>query len=171
MASETEPRLRWLLVDLNSYFASVEQELRPELRGRPVAVVPVMADTTCAIAASYEAKVFGVRTGTRVGDAKRMCPGIVLVEARHDVYVDYHNRIVEAVERCVPVAAVLSIDEMASSLIGREQPLSAALDLVKRIKNSIRESVGSTLRCFVAILVEILNAVLVEKQIRTAEAG
>jgi DNA polymerase-4 len=151
MASETEPRLRWLLVDLNSYFASVEQELRPELRGRPVAVVPVMADTTCAIAASYEAKVFGVRTGTRVGDAKRMCPGIMLVEARHDVYVDYHNRIFEAVERCVPVAAVLSIDEMASSLIGREQPLSAALDLAKRVKISIRENVGSTLRCSIGL--------------------
>src|SRR6185437_12620330 len=75
MASESEPRLRWLLLDLNSYFASVEQELRPELRGRPIAVVPVMADTTCAIAASYEAKAFGVRTGTRVSDAKQMCPG------------------------------------------------------------------------------------------------
>jgi len=150
MASETEPRLRWLLLDLNSYFASVEQELRPELRGRPVAVVPVMADTTCAIAASYEAKAFGVRTGTRVADAKQMCPGIELVEARHDVYVDYHNRIVEAVERCVPVSAVLSIDEMASSLIGREQPLSAALDLARRIKISIR-NVGSTLRCSIGL--------------------
>ena len=150
MASEAEPRLRWLLLDLNSYFASVEQELRPELRGRPVAVVPVMADTTCAIAASYEAKAFGVRTGTRVGDAKQMCPGIELVEARHDVYVDYHNRIVEAVERCVPVSAVLSIDEMASSLIGREQPLSAALDLARRIKISIR-NVGSTLRCSIGL--------------------
>jgi len=73
MASETEPRLRWLLLDLNSYFASVEHELHPELRGRPNAVVPVQADTTCAIAASYEAKVFGVLTGTRVGDAKQMC--------------------------------------------------------------------------------------------------
>ena len=150
MASEAEPRLRWLLLDLNSYFASVEQELRPELRGRPVAVVPVMADTTCAIAASYEAKAFGVRTGTRVGDAKQMCPGIELVEAPHDVYDDYHNRIVEAVERCVPVSAVLSIDEMASSLIGREQPLSAALDLARRIKISIR-NVGLTLRCSIGL--------------------
>jgi len=150
MAFETEPRLRWLLLDLNSYFASVEQELRPELRGRPIAVVPVMADTTCAIAASYEAKAFGVRTGTRVGDAKQMCPGIELVEARHDVYVDYHNRIVEAVERCVPVSVVLSIDEMASSLIGREQPLSAAIDLAKRVKASIR-NVGSTLRCSIGL--------------------
>lgn len=151
MGCETEPRLRWLLLDLNSYFASVEQELRPELRGRPIAVVPVMADTTCAIAASYEAKAFGVRTGTRVGDAKQMCPRIVLVEARHDVYVDYHNRIVEAVERCVPVSAVLSIDEMASTLIGREQPLPAALDLARRIKGSIREQVGSTLRCSIGL--------------------
>lgn len=151
MASKTEPRLRWLLLDLNSYFASVEQELRPELRGRPIAVVPVMADTTCAIAASYEAKAFGVRTGTRVGDAKQMCPEIVLVEGRHEVYVDYHNRIVEAVEQCVPVSAVLSIDEMASSLIGREQPLSAALALATRIKTSIRENVGSTLRCSIGL--------------------
>jgi DNA polymerase-4 len=151
MASENQPRLQWLLLDLNSYFASVEQELRPELRGRPIAVVPVLADTTCAIAASYEAKAFGVRTGTQIGEAKRMCPGILLVEARHEVYVDYHNRIVEAVERCVPVSAVLSIDEMASRLIGREQPLIAALDLARRIKASIRENVGSTLRCSIGL--------------------
>ena len=148
---ETEPRLQWLFLDLNSYFASVEQELRPELRGRPVAVVPVMADTTCAIAASYEAKAFGVRTGTQIGEAKRLCPGIVLVEARHEMYVDYHNRIVEAVEQCVPVAAVMSIDEMAAHLMGREQPLFAALDLAHRIKVSIRENVGSTLRCSIGL--------------------
>ena len=70
----TGPALNWLFVDLNSYFASVEQEARPELRGRPVAVVPMMADTTVCIAASYEAKAHGVKTGTVVGDAKRMCP-------------------------------------------------------------------------------------------------
>ena len=46
---------QWLFLDLNSYFASVEQQLHPELRGRPVAVVPSITDSTCAIAASYEA--------------------------------------------------------------------------------------------------------------------
>src|ERR1700744_4574435 len=151
MASETEPRLRWLLLDLNSYFASVEQELRPELRGRPVAVVPLIADTTCAIAASYEAKAFGVRTGTQVGQAKRLCPGIELVEARHELYVDYHHRIVEAVGRCVPVSVVMSIDEMAATRVGNEQPLMAALDLGRRIKTSIREHAGTTLRCSVGL--------------------
>src|ERR1039457_3856659 len=71
------PCVNWLFVDLNSYFASVEQQVRPELRGRPVGVVPMMADTTVCIAASYEAKAFGVRTGTVVADARRMCPEIV----------------------------------------------------------------------------------------------
>jgi DNA polymerase IV len=149
--AESEPRLRWLFLDLNSYFASVEQELVPSLRGRPVAVVPVLADTTCCIAASYEAKHFGVRTGTQVGEAKRMCPGIELVEARHELYVEYHNRIVEAVESVVPVASVMSIDEMACRLMGREQPLLAALDLAQRVKSKIRDTVGSTLRCSVGL--------------------
>ncbi|HVC48519.1 MAG TPA: hypothetical protein VND90_14865 [Terracidiphilus sp.] len=150
-ASAPGPGLNWLFVDLNSYFASVEQQTRPELRGRPVAVVPMMADTTCCIAASYEAKAVGVRTGTLVGDAKRMCPGITLIEARHELYVDYHHRIVEAVESCVPVSAVLSIDEMACRLIGRERPLLAALDLGRRVKARIREQVGETLRSSVGL--------------------
>ena len=143
--------LNWLFVDLNSYFASVEQEVRPELRGRPVAVVPMMADTTVCIAASYEAKAFGVKTGTQVGEAKRMCPGLVLLEARHEIYVDYHHRIVEAVETCLPVTAVLSIDEMAFRLMGRERSLLAAMELGRRVKARIRETVGETLRSSVGL--------------------
>lgn len=143
--------MNWLFVDLNSYFASVEQEVRPELRGRPVGVVPMMADTTVCIAASYEAKAFGVRTGTLVADAKRMCPEIVLVEGRHELYTEYHHRVVEAVESCVPIAAVLSIDEMACRLIGRERPLLAALELGRKVKASIRERVGTMLRSSVGL--------------------
>ncbi len=63
--------LRWLYVDFNSYFASVEQQLRPELRGKPIAVVAVETDSTSAIAASYEAKAFGIKTGTKIHEAKR----------------------------------------------------------------------------------------------------
>ncbi len=145
------PQVSWLFVDLNSYFASVEQQVRPELRGRPVAVVPMMADTTCCIAASYEAKAFGVKTGTLVGEAKRLCPGLELVEARHELYVAFHHRIVEAVESCVPVTAVLSIDEMACRLMGRERPLLAAMELGRRVKARIREQVGETLRSSVGL--------------------
>ena len=147
----TAPRVRWLFLDLNSYFASVEQEKEPHLRNRPVAVVPLMADTTCCIAASYEAKAYGIKTGTQVGEAKRMCPELVLVEGRHELYVDYHRRVVEAVESCVPVSSVCSIDEMACELMGREQPLLAAMELARRIKTAIREQVGSTLRCSIGL--------------------
>lgn len=146
-----EPFVNWLFVDLNSYFASVEQEVRPELRGRPVAVVPVVADTTVCIAASYEAKAFGVKTGTMVGEAKQMCPELILVEGRHELYTEYHHRIIEAVESCVPVTAVCSIDEMACRLMGRERPLLAALELGLRVKQCIRERVGSTLRSSVGL--------------------
>jgi DNA polymerase IV len=145
------PYVNWLFVDLNSYFASVEQQARPELRGRPVGVVPMMADTTVCIAASYEAKAFGVRTGTVVADAKRMCPEIVFVEGRHDIYTEFHHRIVEAVESCVPVTAVCSIDEMACRLIGRERPLLAAMELGRRVKARITEQVGPMLHSSVGL--------------------
>ncbi len=110
-----------------------------------------MADTTVCIAASYEAKAFGVKTGTVVADAKRLCPEIVLVEARHEIYVDYHHRVVEAVESCLPVSSVMSIDEMACRLMGRERPLRAALDLGLRVKATIRERVGPMLRSSVGL--------------------
>jgi len=148
---ETGPHLNWLFVDLNSYFASVEQQDRAELRGRPIGVVPMLADTTVLIAASYEAKAFGVRTGTIVADAKRMCPGIELVEARHELYVEYHRKVVEAVESCLPVTAVCSIDEMACRLMGRERPLLAAMELGRRVKARIRESAGEMMRSSVGL--------------------
>src|SRR6266851_8008685 len=90
-----ELSLRWLYVDFNSYFASVEQQLRPELRGKPIAVVAVETDSTCAIAASYEAKAFGVKTGTPIYEAKRLCPGLICVLARHECYVEFHHRLIE----------------------------------------------------------------------------
>jgi DNA polymerase IV len=150
-ADAGQPAVNWLFVDLNSYFASVEQQDRPELRGKPVGVVPMLADTTCCIAASYEAKAHGVKTGTIVADARRMCPNMIFVEGRHELYVDYHHRIIEAVESCVPVAAVMSIDEMACRLMGRERPLLAALELGRKVKATIREKVGPMLRSSVGL--------------------
>jgi DNA polymerase-4 len=111
----------------------------------------MLADTTVCIAASYEAKAFGVRTGTLVADAKRMCPELVLVEARHEIYVDYHHRVVEAVESCLPVTAVLSIDEMACRLMGRERPLLAAIELGRKVKAAIRRKAGPTLSSSVGL--------------------
>ncbi len=144
------PQVGWLFLDLNAYFASVEQQDRPELRGRPIAVVPMITENTVCIAASYEAKRFGIKTGTRLADAQAMCPGLELVAARPRLYVEYHHAIVAAVDRCLPISAVLSVDEMACELTGREQALSNALRLAAALKQELR-GVGDTLRCSIGL--------------------
>ena len=152
--------LRSLLVDFNSYFASVEQQIKPHLRGRPVGVLPVMAQTTSCIAASYEAKAFGVRTGTSVMDAKRLCPEIVFVEAKHEIYVDFHHRAIAAVERIAPVRQVLSIDEMECELTGSWRERDKAVAIAHSIKKEVLNTVGICLRCSVGIAPNTLLAKL-----------
>lgn len=144
-------QLRYLFVDMNSYFASAEQHFRPELRGRAVAVAPMLAETTCCIAASYEAKRHGIKTGTSVRDSRQMCPGLIVVEARPEKYIQLHHQIVAAVESCLPVTAILSIDEMVCRLRGVDQEEDQAVALGEAIKRAIREQVGTTLRCSVGI--------------------
>jgi DNA polymerase-4 len=143
--------LRSLLVDFNSYFASVEQEVEPRLRGKPLGVVPMLADTTVCIAASVEAKTFGVKTGTKVAEARRLCPGIEFVIARHELYIDYHHRAVAAVDSVVPVRAVLSIDEMDCELTGRWREPARALDIARKVKATLAAQVGEHLRTSIGI--------------------
>jgi DNA polymerase-4 len=143
--------LNYLLIDFNSYFASVEQQLRPELRNKPVGIVPMKVDTTCCIAASYEAKKFGVKTGTRVLDAKKLCPGIKIVVARPAVYVEYHHKLIEAVESCAHVDEVFSIDEMVCKLTGRWREREKAIALAVEIKETIYKKVGTELRSSIGI--------------------
>lgn len=141
----------FLHIDLNSFFASVEQQLHPEYRGKPTGVVPTLADTTCLIAASYEAKDLGIKTGTRVLDAKRICPGIILVNGSHSQYAEFSHKIVAAVERVCPVAHTPSIDEMVCQLIGRERQPPNARRIALAIKQAIKDDVGETLRCSIGM--------------------
>jgi DNA polymerase IV len=143
--------LRWLFLDLNSYFASVEQQVQPALRGRPVIVAPVGSDTTVAIAASREAKRYGISTGTPVWEAKRKCRDLVVTPARHELYVAYHHRIVAEVERHVPVTRVCSIDEVACRLLDNENGRDAAMALAGRIKRGLASAVGDYLTCSIGI--------------------
>jgi DNA polymerase-4 len=141
----------WLLLDLNSYFASVEQQLNPRLRGRPIAVVPMPTDGTCAIAASYEAKAYGIKTGTKIYEAKQMCPDLVCVLAQHDVYVKYHHLVIEEMARHTPINKVWSIDEMNSRLTLKHRTRTAAIDLGHRIKKGLRENVGECIKASIGI--------------------
>lgn len=143
--------LRWLYVDFNSYFASVEQQLNPDLRGRPVAVIPVETDNTCAIAASYEAKAFGVKTGTPIYEARKMCPGLICVLARHEHYTEFHHRLIAEIDRHIPVTAVCSIDEMACRLMKNEQAPERGKTIALAIKEGIARNVGAYVRCSIGL--------------------
>ncbi len=143
--------LNALLVDFNSYFASCEQQMRPELRGRPVGVVPMLADTTCLIAASYEAKKFGVKTLTNVGEAKKKIPDIELVVARHELYIDFHHRAQKAVDEIAPIRQVLSIDEMVCDLPSGFKSHEAAIELSHRLKKHLAASIGECMKVSIGL--------------------
>ncbi len=131
--------LRYLFVDFNSYFASVEQLDEPALRGRPVAVILVASEGTCCIAASYQAKAFGVKTGTGVREAREKCPGIVLVLARPARYIEIHAQLMRAIEDCIPHGKPASIDEVPCWLIGRERRRDNAVAIARNIKQRLLE--------------------------------
>jgi DNA polymerase IV len=149
-----------LLVDFNSYFASCEQQLRPELRGRPVGVVPMLADSTCLIAASYEAKRFGVKTLTNVAEAKAKIPDIVLVVARHEAYIDIHHRAVKAVDEIAPVRKVLSIDEMVCDLPAGYKSVDRAKMLAHDIKTHLASVIGECMKVSIGIAPNLFLAKL-----------
>lgn len=144
--------LRSLFVDFNSYFASVEQHEDPNLRGRPVGVAPVAAETTSLIAASYEAKAFGVGTGTMVREARRRCPDIQIRVARPERYVAWHHRLMEAINHAIPVGRVGSIDEVACELVGRQRRREVAEEIARQVKHEIALAApGGAIRCSIGI--------------------
>ena len=142
--------LRCLFVDFNSYFASVEQEDEAELRGRPIAVVPVMTDSTCCIAASIEAKQFGIRTGTLVREARERCPELVVVPARPARYLQAHTQLMAAIANCIPHGTPESIDEVPCWLIGRERQRDNAIAIARAIKHRLASEFAA-IRCSIGI--------------------
>ncbi len=143
--------IRWMFLDMDSYFAAAEQQSRPELRGRAVGVIPVVSEGTCCIAASREAKAQGVKTGTGVREARQRCPGIALVEARPAYYVQLHHQIKDAIETVLPIDKVWSIDEVACRLMGAECEVNTALELGARAKRAVCPGVGEMLSCSVGL--------------------
>lgn len=143
--------LNWLYLDLNSYFASVEQQLQPKLRNKPIAIVPTMTNATCAIAASYEAKSYGIKTGTMIYEAKRLCPKLICIQANHENYVTYHHKILTEINKYIPIEIIASIDEVACKLMGKQHQEYQARKLALTIKEGIQKNIGEYIRCSIGI--------------------
>jgi DNA polymerase-4 len=143
--------VQWLFLDQNAFFASCEQQENVTLRGKPIIVVQTPTDSVVAIAASYAAKAFGIKTGTIVREARRLCPEVIPVQANHRLYTEYHDRILKAVDTCLPVEKVCSIDEMACRLMGTERQVPVARELALKVKRALRDQVGDCLTCSIGL--------------------
>jgi len=135
-----------LYLDFDGFFASVEQQADRRLRGRPVGVVPFEGtDRTCVIACSREAKAYGVKNVMNIAEARALCPDIVLVPQKPDLYRRAHNTLLAEIESVVPIDTVKSIDELTCRLdeAGRRDPEL----LTARLKATLAENVGPFLTC------------------------
>ena len=107
-----------LHVDMDSFFASVEQQANPGLRGIPIAVSGDPKSRTVVAAASKEAKWFGVKSAMTIGDARRLCPQIQFVLGDPDKYVEVSRRVISILESFTPDVEVTSIDEAFLDVTG-----------------------------------------------------
>ena len=139
-----------LFLDMNSFFASVEQQVQPPLRGKPIGVAPFTGNSGCIIAASKEAKERGIKIG-RIGEAKRLCPDLKIIEARPALYLLYHKEIKKVVESFTPYYRALSVDEFAIFLTPREQNYNESVKLGLALKTAIKDRVGDSLTCSVGV--------------------
>jgi DNA polymerase-4 len=140
---------RRLFIDFDSFYASIEQQDNLEYRGKPIIVVPVVSDHTCAIAASYQAKRLGVKTGTRVKTAKEKIPGLFVCGARPKRYVEVHNQIVEILSQHFKKIQVLSIDEMACE-IDEDDDFDCEM-IAALLKLDIQEKLGEHITCSIGV--------------------
>ena len=144
--------LRYLFIDFDSFYASVEQESDPLLRGQPIAIVPsINVETTSCIAASYEAKHCGVKTGVPVRQARILCPKIKFVQAKHEKYVAIHNTITKIIHEIIFVDEVLSIDEMYGRLPPKWQSPKIAIEKAEAIKAALKKGVGPCITASIGI--------------------
>ncbi|MGQ3683981.1 MAG: DNA polymerase IV [Candidatus Loosdrechtia sp.] len=136
-------------IDMNAFFASVEQQVNPALRGKPVAVIG-SNERTVVTTASYEARAYGVRTGMTKYEARRLCPHIILVPGDTGRYTDTCRRLVEIYRHYTPVVEVYSIDEAFLDIAGSLKLFGSVETIAKKIKTDISKKLGR-LTCSIGI--------------------
>jgi len=134
-----------LHADLDAFYASVEQRDDPRLRGRPVIV-----GGGVVLAASYEARAFGVRTAMGAGQARRLCPGAVVVAPRIDAYVEASRAVFAVFDDTTPLVEGLSIDEAFLDVGGLRRSAGPPAAIAARLRRAVRARVGLAITVGVA---------------------
>jgi DNA polymerase-4 len=126
-----------LHADLDSFYASVEQRDAPRLRGRPVLV-----GGGVVLAASYEAKAFGIRSGMGGRQARELCPGAIVVPPRFDAYTEASRAVFAIFEDTTPLVEGISIDEAFLDVGGLAQVSGSPVEIAVRLRGAVRDQVG-----------------------------
>ena len=137
------PPRKIIHIDMDAFFASVEQRDHPELRGKPVAVGG-LGERGVVAAASYEARVFGVRSAMASAKARRLCPDLIFVPHRFEVYRHVSRQIREIFERYTPLVQPLSLDEAYLDVTENLMDIASATQIATEIRAAIREVTGLT---------------------------
>ncbi|MCP3999641.1 MAG: DNA polymerase IV, partial [Gammaproteobacteria bacterium] len=130
-------------VDMNAFFASVEQQSKPSLRGKPVAVIGAQQRTVITTS-SYEARAYGVKVGMTVPEANVLCPDIIFVAGNNKKYTDTCTRLVELYGDYTPLVEVYSVDEAFLDITGSLSLFGKPEDIAMRIKKRILKGFGLT---------------------------
>ena len=142
-----------LYIDLNSCFATIEQQARPMLRGRPVAISNRITPNTCIIAASYEAKARGVKVGMRRMEAQALCPDLIFAETEPDKYIFVHEKLKRIMQDYSANVVMKSIDEGVIDLTEAPPHIRERnrYEIGREIKQRLLTEVGDWMRCNVGI--------------------
>ena len=141
---------RVIHVDMDAFYASVEQRDRPELRGKPVAVGGSPASRGVVAAASYEARTFGVRSAIPMARALRLCPDLIIVRPDMRKYREVSQQVFTIFRSVTPLVEPLSLDEAYLDVTENAWGEALATPVAKRIKTLIRETTGLTASAGVA---------------------
>ena len=140
-------------IDLNSCFATVEQQARPMLRGKPVAVVNRRTEYTAIVTASYEAKSMGVKVGMKLKEAKLLCPDIIALESDPSKYKYVYHKLLDIMRDYSAHVTMKSIDEgiidfhnTTADIAGRD-----LVEIGREIKQRLKDEIGVWMRCNVGI--------------------
>ncbi len=131
-------------VDMNAFFASIEQKANPRLRNKPVLVGGSPHSRTVVATASYEAREYGVKTGMSLGEARRLCPRAILVEGNSAKYIDTSLEIIKILNEFTDQVEVFSIDEAFLDVTGSQVLLGKPVEIARKIKERLRKKLGLT---------------------------
>ncbi|MCK4421849.1 DNA polymerase IV [candidate division WOR-3 bacterium] len=134
-----------IFCDLDAYFASVEQALNPELKGKPVVVGgDPKARRGVVAAASYEARKFGIHSAQPIAEAKRLCPRCIVVGVHPLIYKEFSRRFFSILKNYTPDIEIASLDEAYLDVSGSMRLFGSTLNIAKEIKERIKKELGIT---------------------------